>query len=183
MNSNAPKISVARITFLVWCISFLFCLNLQAQPANSSQGKITTADLKMIIGEWEGELTYLNYQDNQEITIKADLIVSATSDENQLDVQNIYPDEPSANRSYTLEITENGTLLNKSQVISRTRGQDGRLEIIVEFKGKDAGKKATIRNVYSVQDEYLTIEKKVRFKNEGDWFRRNLYAYKKRAVK
>ena len=54
-----------------------------------SQTKITSQDLKIIIGEWEGSITYLDYSSNKPFSMPANLVVNRGKDENILILKNI----------------------------------------------------------------------------------------------
>jgi len=142
-----------------------------------SQTKINSDDLKLVIGTWEGDITYLDYQSNKPFTMPANLVVKQGKNENSLILNNIYPNEPKANTSDKIKITKNGVLLNKKMVISREELENGQLQIQTEYKAKDAGRNAVIRNTYSMGSVIFIITKEVKFEKTADWIKRSEFKY------
>ena len=145
-----------------------------------SQAQITAQDLRIIIGNWEGNLTYLDYQSGEPYTMPANLEVEQGKDENSLVLNHIYPNEPKANSSGKLKITKNGTLLNKHLVTSRKELENGHIQIQTEHDGKDDNKKALIQYTYIMGEELFVMRKEVQFEKEGKWIKRNEFKYSKK---
>jgi hypothetical protein len=145
-----------------------------------AQTSITPADLKIVMGHWEGSITYLDYSTNKPFTMPADLVVEQGKDENKLVLNNIYPDEPRANNSDKIRITKNGQLLNKHEVTSREEIESGLLQIQTEHEGKDDNKKALIRYTYIIGTDIFVIRKEVQFNKDGDWIRRSEFNYSRK---
>ena len=145
-----------------------------------SQSKITTEDLKTIIGSWEGTITYLDYQTNKPFTMPANLIVEKGKNENSLVLKNLYPNEPKANNSDKIKVTKNGTFLNKHSVTKREELDNGQIQIQTEHKGKDDNKTALIRYVYLVGQNLFLIRKEVQFNQGGGWITRSEFSYKRK---
>lgn len=145
-----------------------------------SQSQINTEDLKTIVGNWEGKITYLDYQTNKPFSMAANLIVENGKNENSLLLKHIYPNEPKANNSDKIKITKNGKLLNKHLVTKREELEDGQIKIQTEYKGKDDNKKALIRYTYLISDDMFLIRKEVQFDRVEDWIRRSEFSYKRK---
>lgn len=141
------------------------------------QGMIAPDDFKTIIGSWEGELTYQDYQTNQPYTMPANLEVRQGKSMNKFILSNSYPNEPKANGAYKLKTTRKGELLNKKIVTSRKVLGSGLIEIITEHRGKDNRKRALIRNTYLIGKKRLIIRKEVQFEKIGVWKKRSEYKY------
>ncbi|MFK7810906.1 MAG: hypothetical protein AB8B59_00335 [Maribacter sp.] len=157
--------------YIVLIVILLLALN------GFCQTKITSEDLKLVIGNWEGSLTYIDYQSNKPFTMPANLIVTPGKNENSLVFQNEYPKEPKANNTDKIKITKKGELLNKNVVTSREALENGQLQIQTELEGKDAGKKAMIRYTYSVGSAIFIIRKEVKFEKATDWIKRSELKY------
>ncbi len=157
-----------------WGIGFLILL---FAFQGLGQGIVKTEDIQIIIGNWEGELTYLDYQTNQPYSLPANLNVVQGKSENKFILNNIYPNEPKANGSYKLKITRKGELLNKKVVKSRKVLDSGLIEIITEHRGKDNRKSALIRNTYLIGKKRLIIRKEVQHDKIGIWKKRNEFKY------
>ena len=141
------------------------------------QTKITSEDLKIVIGSWEGSITYLDYQTNKPFTMAAHLIVKQGKSENILLLNNIYPNEPKANSSDKIKIAKNGMLLNKNVVTSREDLENGHIKIQTEHEAKDDNKKALMRYTYIIGNDFFLIRKEVQFEEAGDWIKRSEFNY------
>ncbi len=151
----------------------------QSATANSLEDSITPNDLEVVKGEWTGTLTYLDYTSNQPFTMPADLLVEEGKNQFQLILNYRYPKEPHANSKGKFQITEDGTRINKNEVISIERREKDGLIVQTEYSGKDDNKKATIRNVYIIGEEQFVIRKEVKFKDSSEWLKRNEYRFER----
>lgn len=167
--------SLRASIFVVFLVSFI---SVSAQNDKAATNDIVTPQqLALLIGDWEGTLTYLNYSDNTEVSIKAKLKAAEGENETQLAMTNIYPDEPGHGGSYTLSITKNGSRLNKSRIVSSKQLADGTTEIMTIRKGRDDGKRSRIRITYLIAPKDLVVRKEVLFKGATEWLKRNQYTY------
>ncbi len=155
-------------------------LTLLISLSTFGQGKVTPADLKIIVGSWEGNITYLDYQTNKPFTMSANLIVEQGKDENSLVLNNIYPNEPKANNTDKIKISKNGSQLNKNKVTSRELLKNGQIQILTEHAGKDDNQKALIRNTYIISKNLFLIRKEVQFEGTDDWIKRSELNYKRK---
>jgi len=144
---------------------------------NYAQNTITPDDLNMLLGEWTGTLTYIDYSSNKPFTMPAKLIVKQRQNENQLLLFISYPKEPNANSKDKIRISKDGSQLNKNDVKSKQRWPDGQVQITTEYSGKDNNEKALIKNVYVLGKDQFVIRKEVKFENSEDWLLRNEYKY------
>ncbi|MGB5363672.1 MAG: hypothetical protein WBN17_10245 [Aureibaculum sp.] len=142
-----------------------------------SEKTITTKDLEIIVGEWTGSLTYIDYSSNKPYTMPANLIVKKGKNENQLLLFNIFPNEPNANSTDKIIISKNGRQLNKNNLRSKQILSNGQIEITTEYVGKDNKKKALIRNIYILGEEQFIMRKEVQFENTNEWIKRNEFSY------
>ena len=145
-----------------------------------TQTGITPEDLKIIIGNWEGSITYLDYQTNRPFTMPANLIVNQGKDKNSLTLSHIYPNEPKANNSEKIKISRNGSLLNKNLVTSRKKLKNESIQIQTMHQGKDDDKTARIRYTYILGNALFLIRKEVQFNQKDDWIKRSEYSYTKK---
>lgn len=159
--------------------SILIILILFFPLCNYSQPQITSEDLKTIVGNWEGKITYLDYQTNKPFTMSANLNVVNGKNENSLVLNNIYPNEPKANNSDKIKVTKNGTLLNGHLIIKREKLENGQIKIQTEHSGKDDNKKALIRYTYLISKDHFLIRKEVQFDEFDNWIKRSEFIYKR----
>lgn len=164
------QITLTRILIV---ITFLFSFE------NYAQNTITPDDLKPLLGEWTGSLTYIDYSSNKPFTMPANLMVKQGKNENEFLLFINYPNEPNANSTDKIKISKNGSQINNNSVQSKQRLSDEKVEIITENFGKDNNKKALIRNIYILGKTQFVIRKEVKFENSDEWLMRNEYSYKK----
>ena len=145
--------------------------------SNYAQNTVTVDNLKTLLGEWTGTLTYIDYSSNEPYTMPANLNVKQGKNENHLLLFNSYPKEPKANNKDKIKISKNGDLLNNNAVKSKQKLSNGQIQITTEYSGKDNNKKALIRNVYILGENEFVIRKEVKYENSEDWLKRNEYNY------
>lgn len=166
---NYKKIITLKITFLL--ISSL---------AFSQSHVLTIADLKNVVGCWQGTLTYLDYTTNKPFSMSANLVIKRIGMTKSFSFQNIYPKEPEANSTDTISISKGGKFLNKEVVRSKRKLLDGSLEIISELLGEDGNdnKKAKFRFTYLIGPKMYMHKKEVQFAGSTEWILRHEYKYK-----
>lgn len=140
---------------------------------------IMPADLKQAEGQWTGSLTYLDYSRNKEVTISSKLEVLIKKQGRELLMKFSYPDEPDYGTTEHVRISNDGLMLEDADVKEKSQLADGSLRIVTEERGKDDRKPATIRKVILLGKDKLSITKMVRFDNGTDFFRRNVYEWKR----
>ena len=157
-------------------ISFL---SITSPCSSQSESEISARDFDVIIGSWQGSLTYLDYTSGKPYTMPANLNVSRTEDANKFIFTSIYPDEPNANSSDTISISPKGERIGSERVKSRAVLLNGNVEIITEDSGQDGNdkKSATFRFTYVLGKTEFGIVKEVRFDGEEDWIERHQYSY------
>ncbi|MGK0386771.1 MAG: hypothetical protein ACI849_001390 [Patiriisocius sp.] len=105
MKTFVPKI------LIVFVLLFSF--------ENYAQNTVKADDLKNLLDEWTGTLTYIDYSSNKPYTMAANLNVKEGRNENQFLLFNSFPNEPKANNKDKLKISKKGTLLNTYAVKSK----------------------------------------------------------------
>ena len=171
MKNTLTKIIIG-FTMLITFVSFG-----QNAMTDLSEKTITAKDLEIILGEWTGSLTYMDYSSNNPYYMPANLIVKKGKNKNQLLLFNIYPNEPKANSTDKIVVSKNGKQLNKKVLRSKQRLANGQIQIITEYARKDNKKKALIRNIYILGENQFVIRKEVQFENSGEWIKRNEFSY------
>ena len=168
------KLHLAKI-LVVFTILISFENYSQTSSAETPE-RITTKDLKIILGKWTGSLTYVDYRTNKPFTMPSNVDVKQGKNEKQLLLLITYPKEPNANSKDKIKISEDGQQLNKKEVKSRQKLADGQIQIITEYLGKDNNKPALLRNIYILGDKQFIIRKEVNFENTNEWMMRNEYS-------
>ena len=169
------------LTKILLVITFLFSFQdfPQKKGLESSEKIMTPEDLKVLLGEWNGNLTYTDYSSNKPYTMPSNLDVKQGKNDRQLLLLITYPNEPKANSKEKISISKNGDQLNKNIVKSNQILTNGQVQIITEYSGKDNNKKAQIRNVYILGKQQFVIRKEVQFENSKEWLKRNEYNFKR----
>lgn len=178
MKTNTMKIT---INYFFIASAFIFSYQVFAQQTNLklSENTVSPEDLEIILGDWTGSLTYIDYSSNEPYTMPADLIVKQEKNKNELTLLFKYPNEPNANSKGQISVSDKGTKINKELVISKQELSNGQLQITTEYNGKDNNKKALIRNKYILGSKQLVIRKEVKFKNSIEFMLRNEYSFKR----
>ncbi len=141
--------------------------------------KLLRKDLKPLVGDWTGTLTYLDYSSNKPYTMPADISIRQIGNSNSFAFSKLYPDEPKANSNDTIRISANGQMLDNTVVKSKTKLANGALEIVTEYTGADGNdnKPATIRTTYTIgKKEYKSV-KEIQFAGDDKWIKRHEYRY------
>lgn len=155
-------------------VAFIFQSN-----NSTAQDRIRTDDIKVILGDWKGTLTYLDYSSNEPFSMPANLNIKGGKKENQLVMYVSFPNEPHANNKEKIKVSRDGSKLNGHKVSSREELKNGDVQITTEHSGKDNRKKALIRNVYVFGENNFSMKKEVKFINSEDWIVRNEYKFQK----
>ena len=169
------------LTKLLIVFALLLSFNNYAQQEiiESSERMLNSEDLEILLGDWTGSLTYIDYSSKKPYTMPANLTVKQGKNKNQLILFFIYPNEPKANNKDKIMVSKNGQKLNEKVVKSKQVLSKGQVEIITEYNGKDNNKKAIIRNVYILGSKQFVIRKEVKFESSDDWLKRNDYDFER----
>ena len=165
-------INTLRACCLLMALSLCSCL--EAQQTVS----VTTGDLSQAMGAWAGQLIYKDYRSGKQIPIPATLQVTRGSDFLFI-WEYDYPKEPGKGNKDSLEIRENGRMINKMTVREKALGTNGSLRIILEERGTDGNdsKPATFQRIIESRSDSLIITKLVRLDGEPAFFQRNQYQF------
>lgn len=169
------------ITKLLFVFTLLVTFKSYGQETNteSSVQKVYSEDFEILLGDWTGGLTYIDYSSKKPFSMPANLTVTQGKNKNQFVLNFIYPNEPKANSKDKILVSKSGDKLNDKVVKSKRVLSNGNVEIITEYEGKDNNEKALIRNVYLVASNQFVIIKEVKFEKSNDWLKRNEYNFNK----
>ena len=147
--------------------------------------KISAKDFKVLIGSWQGSLTYLDYSSGKPYTMPADAEIKRIGTTNKFIFSNIYPNETSANSFDTLTISVDGKFIGTERVKSKKKLENGTIEIITEELGNDGNdsKPAIFRQTYTISRGIFKKRKDVQFQGATSWINRHEYLYKIRNRK
>lgn len=141
--------------------------------------KVTPSDLNLLIGNWKGALTYLDYSSGKPYTMPANVEINRIGNTNQYVLFNIYPDEMQANGRDTLTLSTDGMMIGSETLKAKNKLADGTLEIVTEELGKDGNdnKPAIFRHTYTISTTGFKKRKDVQFVGTTVWINRHEYAY------
>ena len=159
--------------------SLVFILIFSMGVFASQAQAITSGNIKQLVGEWKGSLTYMDYTTNKAYTLPANLKISQLSNSHQLIFTNIYPNEPKANDADTITFAKNGRMIGKEVVRSKTLLPNGNTEIVTEYVGIDGNenKPALIRHTYMLGKSIFVKRKEVQFEGTTELIKRHEYSY------
>jgi len=154
----------------VMSIAFMLMVN--------AQEPLTIQDFQVLNNtQWKGELMYVNYGDDQEVTLQTTMQI--TIENNKIVMSTQYGNEPEANSKSSIKLKKKGTYLGNEKIIGTTISKNGTNTLITEYKGRDANKSATIYKTYVFDGSSFSVTKEVQFKGTKEKFVRNKYSYTK----
>ena len=139
---------------------------------------VSVKDFKPAFGKLKGTLTYLDYSSGKPYTMPANITISRdNTNDKQIILAFVYPDEPKANSNDTLVISNDGLQIDGAAVISKKKTSEGFLEIITEKNGVDGNdnRKAVLKHIYTISKKTFSNRKEVRFDGEEKFILRNEY--------
>lgn len=157
---------------IIATLFILFCISSNAQS-------FKIKDLKSSVGDWKGELTYLDYTSGKPYTMSANIKIRLTEDKNGYIMGYEYPDEPQANSKDTTYI--NNKLFGKDKIVEFKKSENGEFTLVSEIVGEDGNdhKKAILKHTYLLKFNTYSIIKEVKFEGTGIWIKRNEYLLSK----
>ena len=113
----------------------------------------------------------------------ADLVVKDFGNSNAIVYALIYPNEPKANSTDTLFISEQGRKLNNERITWKKKYKGDSLKIITAIPGIDGNdnKQAIIRHTYLLSSNTYSIKKEVQFTGQTQWILRNEYKFTRKT--
>lgn len=158
----------------------LLALLLQYFPfVAQSSFVIKDVEVSRLIGYWEGELTYLDYQTNQPYTMPANLRITRLGGTEDFAFEKIYPGEPQANSIDTVSLK--GSTFMEGLLISRKTVDQDVVVLTTSSTGTDGNdnRAANFRHTYTIGKAIFQIKKEVQFVGTSSWILRHEYRYKR----
>ncbi|MFK7951492.1 MAG: hypothetical protein AB8B73_01500 [Ekhidna sp.] len=172
-KSIINSFSKIKVTIIVTLMS-LFITSLNAQ-------QISSDDLLVINGNWEGKLIYVDYGDDKtQYALNTKLEANWGNGKGKLKFEF---KEPNGKLVYSTEkikliSTEEFMFDGKWEIISFENAESS-WKLILETNGKDNNKESTLREEISYQESSLTINKMVKYDGMDSFFLRNSYSLNK----
>lgn len=145
----------------------------------SDEPVISSDEIGFVSGEqWKGKLIYLDYQSKKEVSIPVEMDIINLDCGKYLFIYN-YINEPGANSSDTVIISDDGKKFDNETLIEKTILSDSTISFVTEIQGMDDDRASTFRHIYLLSPKKISIKKEVRFNNENTFFKRNEYVFER----
>lgn len=142
----------------------------------SFTGFTQNAELSPLIGNWKGNLTYIDYRSGKPVHLKTEMAITPyKANKNGVVIFYQYPEEPKANSYDTLQVSADAKMINDKPIISRSNDEWGNLVIVSEKKGMDNYKPAILRYIYTIGKNDFIIRKEVKLEDATEYMLRNEY--------
>ena len=174
----------AMKSLLTTTFAFLMLGNRPVQPT-ATPALITVADLQPLLrSDWQGTLTYRDYQNQRLVTLATQLSAVATSAQD-LTLNYVYREPNGATvkgadrlrlQADSAQIEWDGLLMHvqqKQQLPQQT------LRLVLLGEGQDNSRPATIRRTVLLAARHYSVRKEVRFQHDTAFLMRNEYRFQR----
>ncbi len=168
-----------KLTLIALCISIASVVSAQ----NSNRGLIHNKELKVLAGNWKGNMVYTDFKkNNSQFTLPTKLVITDLND--SLDVKFFYVDSDGKEKSDTsifrIYDTEDKLRIDGElyDIVSTVR-KGPTMMIVGEKQGFDNNRVADLRQTVTFGSTTLKIVKEVRYMENEFFFIRNRTAFNK----
>ena len=172
MNRTMKKL-ITSLIFFSWAFSIY---------AQSYTDKLAIVEL--LEGNWKGNLSYLNFQDDK-TRGTVDLEIKGVRSENEVELKYTYYNNGVVVREGKDKVVadNNANKFNFNDVWDlesfEKTGEDEYV-IVLSTKGKDYGKRSLMRKTINISASNLTIRRDIKYlKADTDYFNRHIYRLEK----
>lgn len=149
----------------------------------SAQVKVKNKELKNLAGEWEGELEYLDYQNDKSKTrLKLRSLNTVKDGKVSQAIVYVEPNGKEVKNGSSFAVSPDGLQIVEEKMKwtitknvfdkkSKTR------TIVYEIKWKDNNRDADLRETMIIGEKEFSVLKEVRYENTSDYFVRNTHRY------
>jgi hypothetical protein len=167
--------------------ALLLTIALAAAPAagvTPDGAAVTPEDFKLMVGEWEGHLEYLDYSDNK-TRVRLAVTLACVEAEGGIAYAFTYT-EPNGRKvagdRNALSVSAGRVRINGDDwAVSRREGGGRPLTLVLTREGRDDDKPATLRRTLTLSAGELRISNEARAAGAADFVLRNEYELKRRA--
>jgi len=175
-----------KVILAAVCLGMLVTQLAVAQQTTATP-LVTATDLRPLLrSEWQGALTYRDYQNQQLVTLPTQLHVSqVTPQELTLSYDYREPNGKVVQGTDHLRLQENGTQLEWDGLLMQVQRKQKlpahtlRLELLGE--GQDNNRSATIRRTVLLAEKRYSVRKEVRFAGDTTFLLRHEYLFRQQA--
>ncbi|MEL6687482.1 MAG: hypothetical protein AAFP97_07655, partial [Pseudomonadota bacterium] len=122
--------------------------------------------------------TYRDYTSDEQVQIPVEAEIQSVTGRTIV-YRLMFPAEPQYNSIERIRISSDGTRIDDQSIISRNRGEDGRLTIVTQGRNTDNSEPANIRIVYEIGSDVFDISQRVRLDGTDEYFERNRYSFRR----
>jgi hypothetical protein len=155
-------------------------LLLSSVPA---QVKVKNKELKNLAGNWEGELEYLDYQNDKSKTrLKLRSLNTVKDGKVSQEIIYVEPNGKEVKSGGSFALSADGLqIVEEKMKWTITKNffdkQRKTRTIVYETKWKDNDRNADLRETLIVEKNKFSVMKEVRYENKADFFVRNTHSY------
>ena len=147
-------------------------------------GQETGSRFDFLLGDWEGELQYLDYGDNEtRVTLPTWLIVQRAETGVGLELNFLFeePDGSTVKGGDRLYETGDGVYFGDLWTVEtlESPAPDGSHRVTLSREGLDDERPATLWTTIERSGDWLTLTRTVRYEDDGDPFQRNQFRFKR----
>lgn len=180
MDMGSPCAHATRTIGLVRCFPGMLRVPVVLSSLvfiGCAQRPMSPGALDPLVGEWQGELAYMDYGSGSEYRIPVNMHVRAGA-EHTWDVRFIYPDEPDASDSSTWVLSADGRTFDGLQVLHVRQDTEG-LDLRLEGDGEDDNSRARIRKHWTITADSCVMRKEVSAADVEDFRLRHTYRFRR----
>jgi hypothetical protein len=146
-----------------------------------AQAHLHPKDLVPFLGNWTGELAYLDYSSGEVVHIPATLLLESL-DARSWRMGMGYTEEPHANELDTVVLAADGRTFDGHVVLEVTPLTGDSVRVVLEQQGDDDSLPAVMRRTWSAGPHRCTMQKEVRYTTPPagrptGWFVRHTYTF------
>jgi len=149
----------------------------------SAQVKVKNKELKNLAGNWDGELEYLDYQNDKSKTrLKLRSLNTVAGGKVSQEIVYIEPNGKEIKSGVSFALSSDGLLIVEEKmkwtITKNLCDKQGKTRTIVyETKWKDNNRNADLRETMIIGENEFSVTKEVRYENTTDFFVRNTHRY------
>ena len=152
----------------------------------SAQVKVKNKELKNLAGNWDGELEYLDYQNDKSKTrLKLRSLNTVKDGKVSQEIVYIEPNGKEVKSGGAFALSPDGRQIVEEKmkwtITKNSFDKKAKTRTIVyETKWKDNDRNADLRETMIIGSDEFSVTKEVRYENTTDFFVRNTHRYKRK---
>ncbi len=152
----------------------------------SGQAKVKNKELNKLAGNWDGELEYLDYQNDKSKTrLKLRSMNTVKDGRVSQEIVYIEPNGKEVKSAGAFALSPDGTQIveEKMKWTITSNSFDKKTKtrrIVYETKWKDNNRNADLRETMIIGENNFSVTKEVRYENTTDFFVRNTHSYQRK---